>query len=411
LACDTRLLGVQVFSPYRANFKPPLEVVVMTLDKLMDLMGEMAIAEAMVLQNPEILDLQIHSFQKASRQLHKVSSEMQDTIMSIRMLPVDTVFQKMKRVVRDMNKKLGKDVYLEIIGEETEVDKSVIEHISDPLMHLVRNSIDHEIEDGDKREASGKPREGTLTLEAKNSGSDVLITVRDDGKGFDKEKILKKAKDQGLLTKSGNEMTEKEIYNMIFIPGFSTNDNVTEFSGRGVGMDVVIKNIETVGGTVSIQSVKGEGSAVTLKIPLTMAIIEGMNISVGKARYTIPTSSVKESFKPNKKDIIVDPSGREIIMINGICYPVLRIHKIYRVSTEITDLWEGVLIMIENDEKHFCIFADKVTGMQQVVVKTLPTIIKRSKRIRGLSGCTLLGDGCISLIINVGEFVDAAVTV
>lgn len=387
-----------------------ISVGVSKLDKLMDLMGEMVIAEAMVLQNPEILDLQIVSFQKASRQLHKITAEMQDTIMSIRMVSVATVFQKMQRVVRDMNKKLNKSVSLQLIGEDTEVDKNVIEHISDPLMHLVRNSIDHGIEDSEEREAYGKPKSGTVTLEAKNEGSNVLITVSDDGKGFDKEKIIQKAKELNLLTKPEDEMTEKEIFNMIFLPGFSTNDDVTEFSGRGVGMDVVIKNIEMVGGMVYIESVKGKGSTITLKIPLTMAIIDGMNISVGKSRYTIPITSIKESFKPTKKNILTDPSGNEMIMVRDSCYPILRLHKFYGINTEVINFEDGVLIMVEHNEKQLCIFADQVLGQQQVVVKTFPKIILRAKKLRGLSGCTFLGDGSISLILNVDEFSKNEVT-
>lgn len=383
-----------------------ISVNVSKLDKLMDLVGEMVIAEAMVTQNPDLKDLELENFSKATRQLHKITSELQDTVMSIRMVSLSATFQKMHRIVRDMSKKLDKDVQLELIGEETEVDKNIIEHISDPLMHLVRNSIDHSIEGNEDREAIGKPRAGKVTLEAKNAGSDVVVIIKDDGKGIDKQKILKRASENNLLTKPEQEMTDKEIYNLIFLPGFSTKDSITEFSGRGVGMDVVTKNIETVGGSVSIDSTEGVGSTVTLKIPLTLAIIDGMNIKVGSSCYTIPTTVIQESFRPKEADIIQDPDGNQMIMVRGQCYPILRLHQFYNVKTDITDFTKGILIMVEQDGKTICIFADELLGQQQVVVKTLPSYIKNMRKTRGLAGCTLLGDGSISLILDIGSLVN-----
>lgn len=382
-----------------------ISVNVAKLDKLMDLVGEMVIAEAMVIQNPDIKGLESENFHKASRQLHKITTELQDMVMSIRMVPLSNTFHKMNRVVRDMSKKLDKEVKLELIGEETEVDKNIIEHISDPLMHLVRNSIDHGIETFQVRTANGKSRVGTITLEAKNAGNDVLIVIRDDGRGLNKEKILEKAREHGILTKPENEMTDRETYNLIFIPGFSTKENITEFSGRGVGMDVVTKNIEAVGGSSSIDSAEGAGTTVTLKIPLTLAIIDGMNVRVGSSCYTIPTTAIKESFRPLRKDIIRDPDGSEMIMVRGNCYPILRLHECFRVRNTITDFTEGILIMVEQDEKVICIFADELLGQQQVVVKTLPNYIKNIRKIQGLSGCTLLGDGSISLILDIGGLI------
>jgi two-component system, chemotaxis family, sensor kinase CheA len=382
-----------------------ISVNVAKLDKLMDLVGEMVIAEAMVTQNPDLKGLKVDNFQKAARQLHKITSELQDMVMEIRMVPLATTFQKMHRIVRDMSKKLEKEIQLELIGEGTEVDKNIIEHISDPLMHLVRNSIDHGIEAAEDREAIGKPRVGTVTLEAKNAGSDVLVIVKDDGRGLSKEKILKRGRDNNILTKPESEMSDREIYNLIFLPGFSTNDTVSEFSGRGVGMDVVTKNIETVGGSVSIDSVEGAGSTMTLKIPLTLAIIDGMNISVGNSRYTIPTTTIKESFRPKENDIIKDPNGNEMIMVRGQCYPILRLHEHFCVNTDITDFTKGILIMVEEDDKFICLFADELLGQQQVVVKTLPNYIKNKRKIQGLAGCTFLGDGCISLILNIGGLI------
>jgi two-component system chemotaxis sensor kinase CheA len=382
-----------------------ISVHVAKLDKLMDLMGEMVIAEAMVTQNPDLQGLELDNFQKAARQLRKITGEMQDMVMSIRMVPLSATFQKMHRIVRDMSKKLGKEVELKLIGEETEVDKNIIEHISDPLMHLVRNSIDHGIEAAEDRAANGKSKAGMVTLEAKNAGSDVLVIVRDDGKGLNKEKILQKAKENGLILKPESEMIDREIYNIISLPGFSTKDQVTEFSGRGVGMDVVTKNLEAVGGSISVDSTEGAGTTTTLKIPLTLAIIDGMNIRVGASRYTLPTISIMESFRPKESDIIRDPDGNEMIMVRGQCYPILCLHELYGVNTEVTTFTEGILIMVEQDGKSLCLFADELLGQQQVVVKALPTYIKNTRKIEGLAGCTLLGDGSISLILDIGGLI------
>ncbi|WMJ87668.1 chemotaxis protein CheA [Anaerocolumna sp. MB42-C2] len=378
-----------------------ISVSVAKLDKLMDLVGEMVIAEAMVIQNPDLKGLILDNFQKSARQLSKITSEMQDMVMSIRMVPLSATFHKMHRIIRDMNKKLGKEVELEIIGEDTEVDKNIIEHISDPLMHLVRNALDHGIESMEERKQKGKQGNGTITLEAKNAGSDVLVIVKDNGRGLDKDKILKKAKENNLLHKDENEMTDKEIYNLILLPGFSTKDSVTEFSGRGVGMDVVAKNIEMVGGSLVVDSGINKGTTITLKIPLTLAIIDGMTIKVGKSYFTIPTNSIKESFRPMDKDIITDPDGNEMIMVRGQCYPILRLHERYKVKTDIIKFTEGIFIMAQQEEKGLCIFADELIGQQQVVVKSLPDYIVRYKKIKGLGGCTLLGDGSISLILDV----------
>jgi two-component system chemotaxis sensor kinase CheA len=383
-----------------------ISVSVSKLDILMDLVGEMVISEAMVTQNPDIKELNLDNFNKAARQLRKITSELQGMVMSIRMVPLAATFHKMHRIVRDMNKKLNKEVQLEIIGEDTEVDKNIIEHISDPIMHLVRNAIDHGIETAEEREANGKSKIGKVVLEAKNAGNDVVILIKDDGKGLNKQKILKKAKDNVLLTKAEQDMTDREIYNLILLPGFSTNDNVTEFSGRGVGMDVVAKNVEAIGGTVSIDSTAGMGSTITLKMPLTLAIIDGMNIGVGNSRYTIPTTTIKQSFRPIETDIIKDPDGNEMIMMRGQCYPILRLHKYFDVKTEVVNFTEGILIMAEQDEKTLCIFADELLGQQQVVVKALPKYIKNIHHIGGLAGCTLLGDGSISLILDVGGLIN-----
>jgi two-component system, chemotaxis family, sensor kinase CheA len=400
---ETKAIKQEATAQSAATAQTIISVNVDKLDKLMDMVGELVIAEAMVTQNPELKQLEIESFEKASRQLHKISSELQDMVMAIRMVPLSTTFMKMHRIVRDMTKKLEKNVVLEVRGEETEVDKNIIEKIADPLMHIIRNSLDHGIEDEQTRLIKGKNPQGTIILEAKNSGSDVLIIIKDDGKGLDKKVIYEKAYSQGLIHQAIEDMNEREIFNLILHPGFSTKEEVTEFSGRGVGMDVVSKNIESVGGSIIVYSEKDKGTTIILKIPLTLAIIEGMNIKVGAARFTIPIVSIQESFRPEKRQVIMDTEGQEMIMVRGLCYPIIRLHDFYEIPTDIRTYDTGILIMVHEDEKSGCIFADELIGQQQVVVKSLPNYIKKSKQIRGLGGCTLLGDGSISLILDVGE--------
>ena len=386
---------------YTTNHQSMISVSVNKLDILMDLVGEMVTAEAMVTQNPDLQGLHLESFSKSARQLNKITNEIQDAVMSIRMVPLAATFHKMHRINRDMCKKLGKNVEIVILGGDTEVDKNIIEHISFPLMHLVRNALDHGIEMPEERIEAGKPSQGIVTIEAKNMGGDVLISVKDDGRGLDKKGILEKAKKSQILTRNPDEMTDREIYNLTFMPGFSTKETVSEFSGRGVGMDVVTKNVEEVGGTVFLDSEKGKGSTFTMKIPLTLAIIDGMNIKVGEANYTIPTASVKEFFRASRNQIVVDTAGNEMIMVRGQCYPICRLNEFFGVKNSQDDFQQGIMIMIEQDEKTSCLFADTLLGQQQVVVKALPEYIIRTKKMKGLTGCTLLGDGSISLIVDV----------
>jgi two-component system chemotaxis sensor kinase CheA len=373
------------------------------LDMLLDLVGEIVISEAMVTKNPDLNGLQLDNFNKASRQLTKLTNELQDVVMSIRMVPVSITFHKRNRIVRDMSKKLNKEVELKIIGEETEVDKNIIDHISDPLMHLVRNALDHGIESNEERVALGKPTVGQITLEAKNAGGDVFIIVRDDGQGLDRHKIYDKAKLKGLTTKSESELSDKEIFSYILLPGFSTNERVTEYSGRGVGMDVVKRNIDSIGGTISIESKLGQGCEISIKIPLTLAIIDGLEVAVGRAKYTIPINSIRESFKPKENEVIEDSDGNEMIMIRGEAYPIYRLHRLFNIETKITSSSDGIMVMVEDNTKAACVFVDSLIGEQQVVVKALPNYIKKAK---GVAGCTILGDGDISLILDVSGVLD-----
>ena len=283
------------------------------------------------------------------------------------------------------------------------MDKNIIEQIGDPLMHLVRNAADHGIESKEEREALGKTQPPVITLEACNSGGDVIIKVMDNGKGLDKEKILQKAIKNKLIEPNNTELTDKQIYQMIFLPGFSTAEQVTEFSDRDEGRELKKKKKEGIGGTIAVDSVKNEGTTVTLKIPLTLAIVSGMIIRVGKAKYTVPIMSIQESFRQSNKDIIVDTDGNEMVMVRGNCYIIRRLNRMYGVSNAEEDFEKGILIMIESNDDNFCIFADEIIGEQQVVVKPLPEYVKRFDSIHGIAGCTLLGDGDISLILDVAN--------
>ncbi len=377
------------------------------LDQLLDMVGEIVIAEAMVNSNPDLKGLKLDNFQKATRQLRKLTDELQDIVMSIRMVPLSGVFNKMTRIVRDMKVKLNKDVNLVFEGEETEVDKSVIDSLNDPLMHMVRNSMDHGIEeDVQERLALGKPAQGTITLSAYNSSGEVIIVVADDGGGIDCERVLEKAKNNGLLMKPEEEYTEKEIFNMVMLPGFSTNTEVTEFSGRGVGMDVVKQSIEKIGGTVSVDSRKGEGTNFIIKIPLSLAIVDGIEISVGSSIFTIPINSIKEFIKVKENQIFHDTSQNEIIKVRNKCYPLIRLHEYYGIEPKSSDIYEGVVILVESEGKSACLLADELIGEQQVVVKPFSPMLNRYNiKQMGMSGCTILGDGSITIILDIGNII------
>ncbi|ENK0556001.1 chemotaxis protein CheA [Clostridium botulinum] len=389
--------------PQTNHKKSLISVDVNKLDKLMDLVGELVISEAMVTKNTELKGLSLDSFDKAARQHRKRLSDLQDIVMSIRMVSLAPTLNKMNRLVRDMCKKLNKEAELEIIGQDTEVDKNIIEHIGDPLMHIVRNSMDHGIESVEERINFGKSPKGKIIIEAKNTGGEVWIIIKDDGKGLDKDKILQKAIKQGLIKVEESEMKNKDVYSLIFLPGFSTNDNVTEYSGRGVGMDVVIKEIEKIRGSITIDSIPNKGSTISIKIPLTLAIVYGMTVKVGKSAFTIPVTSIRQSFIVKKEDIINDLDKNEMVLIRGECFSILRLHEFYNIKTDVVNIEDGIVIMVEDEGKTKCIFADALIGEQQVVIKSLPDYIKK---VNGVSGCTLLGDGSISLILDISEIVN-----
>lgn len=381
------------------------------LDNLVAIVGEIVITESMVTSSPDIQNLKnMDSFLKATRQLRKLTDDLQDIVMSLRMVPVSGVFQKMNRIVRDMKQKLQKDVRLTIVGENTEVDKSIVDSIGDPIMHIVRNSMDHGIEDSvQERIAAGKNPQGEITLSATHTTNEVIIAIKDDGHGVDPAGVLAKAKKNGILTKPENEYTQKEILALLLAPGFSTNEVVTEYSGRGVGMDVVKKNVEAVGGTVTVTSELGKGMCTTLKIPLTMAIVDGMEIAVGKSVFTIPIANIRQSFKVKSEDVIYDTEGNEIIKCMNQFYPIIRIHTLYNIDTKITNIEDGILVWVESGDKSYCLFVDDLLGEQQVVVKPLPVYLNSFNiKNSGICGCTILGDGNISIILDVLNLYAAA---
>lgn len=378
------------------------------LDLLQNIVGEIVIMESMVVNSVNSTGVDIDNFNKATRQLHKLTDELQDIVMSMRMIQIAGVFQKMHRIVRDMNKKLDKSVELITIGAETEVDKSVIDNLAEPFMHLIRNAMDHAIEPIEERIAKGKEEVGKIVLSAENLGGEAVISISDDGRGIMRDKILAKAKEQGLLKHQSNEYTDDEVNSLIMTPGFSTKESITEFSGRGVGMDIVRKSIEKVGGSIEVKSKQDEGTTFTIKIPLTLSIVEGMKFKVGDSLFTLPISSIRRTFKlTDLNQIITEGNKTELITIYGACIPIIRLHKIYNIQTKVTNLMHGNMIIIENEHKAVCIFVDEIIGNQQVVVKPFPVYFNRFNiKNKGLSGCTILGDGSISLIIDADSIIE-----
>ena len=375
------------------------------LDSLLDLVGELVIAEAMVSHNPDLQGLQLDRFDKAVLQLSKITRDIQDVTMSLRMIPLAGTFNKMVRLVRDLALKENKKVNLQIIGEETEVDKTIIEQISDPLVHLIRNAIDHGLETPEERQQAGKPGTGQLTIEAKHSTGEVWIIIRDDGRGLNREKILQKALERGLIRDGTREIKDEEVWKLILEPGLSTAAQITSISGRGVGMDVVRRNIENLRGRIEIKSRAGEGTLFAVRIPLTLAIIDGMVVRVGNNRYTIPIISIKESFQPKSSQITCTPDGLEVVKIRNEIFPVLRLHELYRVQSDYHALTAGILILVESEERKCCLFVDDLIGQQQIVIKGLSNILGK---IRGVSGCAILGDGEVSMILDVANLINSA---
>ena len=398
-------------TPVKQNL---ISVNLMKLDSLMDIVGEIVITESMVTSSPELNLLprdNRDNFMKSARQLRKLTNDLQDIAMSLRMVPISGVFQKMNRIVRDMKQSLGKDVRLTIVGEDTEVDKTIVDNIQDPIMHIVRNSMDHGIEEtAQERIDAGKDPQGEIVLSASHTSSEVVISVKDDGYGMDPQKILEKAQAKNMLTKPASEYSQKEILGLIMLPGFSTNTAVTEYSGRGVGMDVVKKNVESLGGIVSVSSTYGEGTTISMKIPLTLAIVDGMKVTVGDSIFTIPIANIRQSFKVKADQVIKDEYGNEMVERVDRFYPIVRLHSFYHLPTEVTQMEDGILLWVEANDRSYCLFVDDLIGEQQVVVKPLPAFLSEfNLKDHGITGCTIMGDGNISIILDILSLYSIAV--
>ena len=365
------------------------------LDNLFDLVGELVIANTLIVG--EMKSVNNNGTSKNLSQLTKITKDIQDQVMSMRMVTLKQTFQKMSRLVRDVSQRSGKKVKFEISGEETELDKNVIEEIADPLVHILRNSVDHGIESEEDRITKGKPNEGTVSLSAFHRGGSIIIEIKDDGKGLQKERILNKAIDKGLVSNQAS-MTDNQIYNLIFAPGLSTADKVTNISGRGVGMDVVKKNIEKLRGKVDVTSQEGVGSTFTIKLPLTLAIIDGIVVNVGDTKYIIPTVSIEESLQPKEEEISTVKNQGEVVNIRGNLLSLVRLHKLYNINTTKTVPWESIVVVVEGAEGKYGVLVDELLGQQQVVIKSLGD---RFKNVKGISGSAILGDGKVGLILDV----------
>ncbi|MGA2433822.1 MAG: chemotaxis protein CheA [Bryobacteraceae bacterium] len=367
------------------------------LDYLVDMAGEMMIAESQVRGDPDLLSLKCTRLEGNLAQLAWRCSELQKTAMSMRMVPVGQIFRRLPRLVRDLARKAGKKVELDLIGEETELDRTIIEELWDPLIHMVRNSIDHGIEMPEARQAAGKDPVGRIRLKACHQAGHILIEASDDGRGIAVEKVLAKAREKGLISENAH-LAESDILNLIFEPGFSTAEKVTEISGRGVGMDVVRKHIQKLRGRIDVHSTPGQGSTFFLKLPLTLAIIDGLVIGVGRERYVVPLFAVREMFRPTSGMVFTVAGQGEVALVRGSMLPVLRLYRRFNVQPRSENPAESVFIIAENAGHVFCLMVDEFTGKQQVVIKSLGDTMKH---LPGIAGGTILGDGRVALVLDL----------
>ncbi len=372
------------------------------LDQLINLVGELVIAESMVIHNPDLEGHEFENFEKASRHLQKISRDLQDIALAIRMVPLASTFKKMLRLVHDLSNKTHKKIDLLIRGEDTEIDKTLVESLSDPLVHLIRNCADHGIETPQERIKAGKPETGTIRLEASHEEGEVQILVSDDGRGLNAEKIYNKALEKGLIAE-GQELSDKDLFKLIFEPGFSTADSVSDISGRGVGLDVLKKNLEKLQGHIDIRNRPGLGCTFILRIPLTLAIIEGMLVRVGTRHYTIPLLSIRESLKAKKEQITNTMDGRELFSLRKELIPIVRLHGLHNISEGIQNIEEGIIVILESGVGVCGLLVDKVIGQQQTVIKPLSGFLGH---MRGVCGCTIMGNGDISLILDISTLLD-----
>jgi two-component system chemotaxis sensor kinase CheA len=375
------------------------------IDKLINLVGELVITQSMLSDLGTRFEMnQLHVLLERVAQLERNTREIQERVMSIRMLPIGTAFSRFPRLVRDLSAKTGKKIQLVLTGEETELDKTVIESIGDPLTHLIRNSADHGLEPPEERLDNNKPELGTIRLNAFHEGGSICITVEDDGRGLNRTKILAKAAKQGLISES-EKLTEEQIWSLIFKPGFSTADKITDVSGRGVGMDVVKRNIEALGGTVGIKTVLGKGSTFTLKLPLTLAIIEGMTVRIGRETYIVPLLSILESIQPTREAVKTVVGKGELINVRGTLLSMVRLYEVFNLQPEYTDPEKSILLILETEGERVAVMVDEILGQQQVVIKSME---QNFRKVEGIAGATILGDGTVGFILDVRGLLEIA---
>jgi two-component system chemotaxis sensor kinase CheA len=374
-----------------------IRVGVEKVDQLINLVGELVITQAMLAETTSTFDPALHDrLFNGMAQLERNARDLQEAVMSIRMMPMDYVFSRFPRLVRDLAAKLGKEVELVTFGQATELDKSLIERIIDPLTHLVRNSLDHGIETVEARRAAGKDATGQLVLSAAHHGGNIVIEVSDDGAGLRRDKILAKAAKQGMQV--SESMTDDEVWNLIFLPGFSTAEQVTDVSGRGVGMDVVKRNIQSMGGHVEITSHAGKGSTTRIVLPLTLAILDGMSVKVGNEIFILPLNFVMESLQPRVEDIYTVAAGERVVRVRGEYLPLIALHEVFSVADAKSEPTQGIVTIMQTEGRRFAMLIDELVGQQQVVVKNLET---NYRKVHGISAATILGDGSVALIVDV----------
>jgi len=373
------------------------------IDGLINLVGELVITQSMLdtFREGDLDASRLAMLEQGLAQLARHTRELQESVMGIRMLPIASVFNRFPRMVRDISQKLGKQVKLELIGEQTELDKTVLEKIGDPMVHLVRNAIDHGLETPDKRRAAGKGDTGTLTLQASHRGGNIVVEVSDDGAGLNRDAIVAKAIQRGLIT-TAEGMSDDAVAELIFQPGFSTAAVTTDLSGRGVGMDVVRRNVADLGGTVTIRSTQGKGSVFTITLPLTLAIIDGLTAAVGEERYIVPLVSIVESVQLKADAVRSVAAGGELFRFRGEYLPVVRLHEAFHCEGAVHAIDEGLMVVVEGDGTRVGLFVDGLIGQQQAVVKSLEA---NYRRVQGVSGATILADGSVALIVDIAGLV------
>lgn len=374
-----------------------IRVGVEKVDQLINLVGELVITRSMLAQSASVLDpIEYENIHNGLANLERNSRDLQEAVMSIRMLPINFVFGRFPRVVRDLTKKMHKQVKLKMVGEDTELDKGLIEKLSDPLTHLVRNSIDHGIESPEERRAAGKPEEGTITLSASHQGGSILVEIHDDGAGLNREKLLAKAAEKGVPV--SDNPPDKEVWQLIFAAGFSTAKEVTDVSGRGVGMDVVSRNISDMKGQIEIDSVAGQGTRIGLRLPLTLAILDGMSLRVGEEVFILPLTRILESMQPEKSQLKTVSGKGRVVYIRGEYLPLVPLYKLFSLKPRFTDPEQGILVVVETVDGKLALFVDELIAQDQVVIKSLET---HYRKVDGVSGATIMGDGRVALIIDI----------